>query len=107
MYEEAFALMLRNTPNLAGVLNRAYAEGGYQRVLRVRADMVAQQSQDAFGIAGFYARAGERTLALDWLEKGYEQHGPGIVHLRVDPTWDVLRGEPRFEAVVRRMNFLN
>jgi len=104
-HEEAFALMKRNNPNLADVLTRAFAEGGYQRAARVRADMAAEQSRDAFGVAGFYARAGERALTLDWLEKGYEQRGPGIVHLRVDPTWDALRDEPRFQALVQRMKF--
>jgi hypothetical protein len=68
---------------------------------------MAQQSQDAFRVAAFYARAGEKALALDWLEKGFEQRGPAIVHLRVDPTWDFLRGEPSFEALLRRMKFPN
>jgi hypothetical protein len=27
------------------------------------------------------------------------------VHLRVDPTWDALRDEPRFQALVQRMKF--
>ena len=67
--------------------------------------MAAEQSRDAFGVAGFYARAGERALQL-WIgSKGYEQRGPGIVHLRVDPTWDALRDEPRFQALVQRMKF--
>ena len=104
-HEESFALMKRNNPNLADVLTRAYAEGGYQRAARVRADVAAAQSRDAFGVAGFYARAGERALTLDWLEKGYEQRGPGIVHLRVDPTWDALRDEPRFQALMQRLKF--
>jgi serine/threonine protein kinase/tetratricopeptide (TPR) repeat protein len=110
MYEEAFAMMQRlsaNNPRLLEALNRAYAEGGYQKASRVRADEAARQSQDAFGVAAFYARAQEKALALDWLEKGFEQRGPGIVNLRVDPSWDFLAGDPRFEAMLARMKFPN
>ena len=69
----------------------------------MRADWAAQQLPDACGVAGFYARAEEKALTLDWLEKGYGQACTSMVHLRVDPQWDSLRGEPRFEELLRRM----
>ena len=43
--------------------------------------------------------------ALTWLEKGYEEHDQGLRFLKVNWTWDPLRSEPRFQAVLRRMNF--
>jgi hypothetical protein len=69
----------------------------------VRADWTAQQLPDACGLAGFYARAEEKALTLEWLDKGYEQRCTGMVHLRVDPQWEFLRGEPRYEELLRRM----
>lgn len=105
-YEEAFAMMQRlaaGDRTLAEALSRAYAEGGFRRAARVRADRAAQQLPDACGVAGFYARAEERALTMDWLEKAYEQRCTAMVHLRVDPLWDTVRDEPRFQALLRRM----
>ena len=109
-YEEAFAMMQRLAAGdraLAEALSLAYAEGGFRRAARVRADRAAQQNPDACGVAGFYARAEERALTMDWLEKAYEQRCTAMVHLRVDPQWDAVRGEPRFEVLLRRMKLQN
>ncbi|MBK7708249.1 MAG: hypothetical protein IPJ30_21480 [Acidobacteria bacterium] len=46
----------------------------------------------------------ERDKALDWLEKGFEQHDPKMAFLKVDPKWNNLRNEERFAALIRRMN---
>jgi hypothetical protein len=49
-----------------------------------------------------YLFAGEKTLALDWLERAYEARDPALPYLRL-PLFDPLRSEPRFEALMRRM----
>lgn len=48
---------------------------------------------------------GETDKALEWLEKGYEQHDPKMAFLKVDPKWNSLRSEPRFVDLMRRMKF--
>lgn len=110
MDKEAFAMMQQVNANnraLAEALAQAYAEGGFRKALRVRADLMAQQAQrgdvSPAGVAGFYARAGEKALALDWLEKGYEERETAMVGLGSGRGWDSLRGDPRFEALLRRM----
>jgi hypothetical protein len=45
---------------------------------------------------------GEKEQALHWLERAYEE-GAGHMGLKVDPTWDSLRSEPRFQDLLRRM----
>ena len=110
MHEAAFAMMQRladGNRTLAEALDRAYAEGGFRRAARVRADWAAQRLPDACGVAGFYARAEEKKLTLDWLEKGYQQGCTSMVHLRVDPLWSHLRGEPRYQELLRRLKFQN
>jgi TolB-like protein/DNA-binding winged helix-turn-helix (wHTH) protein len=52
-----------------------------------------------------YLGLGDKDKALTWLEKGYEEHDQGLRFLKVNWTWDHLRSEPRFQAVLRRMNF--
>jgi TolB-like protein/Tfp pilus assembly protein PilF/tRNA A-37 threonylcarbamoyl transferase component Bud32 len=47
------------------------------------------------------ARAGETDLALEQLEAVTKiPGGPTYGELRLDPMWDLLRGEPRFEKIV-------
>ncbi len=56
-------------------------------------------------IAALYAHAGRKDRALDWLEKAYQERDPLMVYLNVEPTWDSLRSDPRFQDLLRRMNF--
>jgi hypothetical protein len=57
----------------------------------------------AWNIAAIYAGLDEREQALDWLEKAYEEQYPLLLHINVDPQLDDLRSEPRFQALLRKM----
>ncbi len=46
---------------------------------------------------------GRKTEALALLEMSYEQHNAGLAFLKVDPRWDPLRAEPRFQQLVRAL----
>jgi len=45
----------------------------------------------------------DRQKALDWLEKAYAQHSNVLATLKVEPAYDSLREEPRFQDVLRRV----
>ncbi len=45
---------------------------------------------------------GEKDKALDWLEKSYEEQDGASWHLKVDPSYDPLRTEPRFQALLKK-----
>jgi hypothetical protein len=51
-----------------------------------------------------YLRLGDHDRALAWLEKLYEQRAPWIRTLKVEPLWDPLRADPRFQSLMRRAN---
>jgi TolB-like protein/DNA-binding SARP family transcriptional activator/Tfp pilus assembly protein PilF len=46
---------------------------------------------------------GERSQALDWLERAHENRSATLAYLGVEPLLDPLRGEPRFRAVLARI----
>ena len=52
-----------------------------------------------------YIGLGEKDRALAWMERAYEERDPELVYMKAYPGWDALRSEPRFQALVRRMNF--
>ncbi|HEU4809476.1 MAG TPA: hypothetical protein VFS69_02350, partial [Sphingomicrobium sp.] len=70
-----------------------------------------QQLRDSYGDAGstqiaeIYAQLGDREAALAALERAYEVKDAGLTSMLVDPWLDPVRHEPRFEAIVRKMDF--
>jgi tetratricopeptide (TPR) repeat protein len=94
---------------MAKILEDGYAAEGYQGAMRRAAEELVRRSDHAIvlatQVAGLFAYAGETQRALDWLEKAHAQRETGLVKLQVDPDWDTLREEPRFQEVVRRMGF--
>jgi hypothetical protein len=48
---------------------------------------------------------GNKEQAFAWLEKAYTQRANSMMLLKVDPVYDPLRGDPRFQSLLRRMGF--
>ena len=55
--------------------------------------------------AGAYAALGDTARALDFLDRGMREHDASIVDLKVSPILDPLRKLPRFQAIMRRLDF--
>ena len=64
-----------------------------------------QKEIQALPIAYVYLGLGENERALDWVEKAYEERDPDMTFLNVRPWVDPLRSDPRFQHLLRRMNF--
>ena len=59
----------------------------------------------SYQYAGIYAQLGDHDRALSALEHAFAMRDGGLISIKIDPRLDPLRGEPRFNAVVRQMNF--
>jgi serine/threonine protein kinase/TolB-like protein/tetratricopeptide (TPR) repeat protein len=114
MDEEALAeakkfFALLGDSEVAEALARGCAEAGYLGAMSLAAEKLAARSEQshvpAIRVARLYAHAAETDRALEWLEKAYEQREPPLVHLNVGWDWDDLRSAPRFQDLLRRMNF--
>jgi serine/threonine-protein kinase len=60
--------------------------------------------RDAYYVAMTYAYRGDRDLALQWLERAYNQKDVSLVEIVGEPLFNNLMGDPRFEAFLRKMN---
>jgi TolB-like protein/tetratricopeptide (TPR) repeat protein len=58
----------------------------------------------ALYFAGIYTGLGEKSTALDWLDKAYQERNDRLVYLNVDPMADPLRSEPRFRDLMGRLH---
>jgi hypothetical protein len=67
---------------------------------------IRQRPQRAVGLGQcrHYAMAGDRAPALDWLEKANADRDPNMPFIGCNPVFDVVRAEPRFQALLRAMN---
>jgi TolB-like protein/predicted Ser/Thr protein kinase len=90
-------------------LTQGYAQSGYRGAMRRAADILAARGRGTYvlpsDVAMLYVWAGEEAQALAWLEKGFEVRDPSMPYISVDPTYDILRNTPRFQDLLRRMNF--
>jgi adenylate cyclase len=59
----------------------------------------------AFNLAIVYLGMGDRERALDALEEAYVAHSEWIPWLKMDRIFDPLRSEPRFVALMKKLNF--
>ncbi len=48
-------------------------------------------------------KTGEKDRALDFLEKAYQERDSLLVFLHLEPGFDPIRSDPRFQDLVRRV----
>ena len=87
----------------------ALAKLGKQAAARALLEELLKLSTQRFvppyHIAVLYNGLGERDQALAWLERGFAQRDPKMTFLKVDAKWNNLRGDPRFQDLLRRVGF--
>ncbi len=83
----------------------AYAGAGRRDdALRI-VEEVRGSAIDPQSVAYVYAALGEADAAFEWLEKAYERRSLQITWIRVAPSVDPLRSDPRFDDLLRRIGF--
>jgi eukaryotic-like serine/threonine-protein kinase len=81
--------------------NRKEATRILQRVLVLSKDHPVH----AADVAVAYIGLGDKQKALDWLERGLAETDPLMVFMAMERSLNPLRSEPRFNALVHRLNF--
>jgi hypothetical protein len=59
----------------------------------------------AFQVASICADLGHTDEAFQWLERCYEAHCAGMVHLKESLFLAPLRSDPRYKDLLRRVGF--
>jgi Flp pilus assembly protein TadD len=58
----------------------------------------------AWDIAIVYVGLGNHEQALNWLERAATDHSQNLLRIKIEPWLKPLYQEPRFQALVRKMN---
>jgi len=92
-----------------GVLAWAYGVAGRQGEARALLEELATQCcttyVPAVALAPAHMGLGEIDQALEWVEKGVEERDLQLIcGLKSEPVFAPLRGHPRYQALLRKMN---
>jgi serine/threonine-protein kinase len=90
-------------PEKVGILEDAFTTGGWSGFWRKQLQDWEENSLPSFLVAQGYALIGDKEKAFVWLEKAYQERVDLLVWLNVDPGFDSLRPDPRFESLVQRV----
>ena len=98
------ARTLDDDPQIVALLGRAYADTGQRdQALELVRELEARATQQfvrGYLMALVYIGLGDKTKAIDYLEREYQNHDNiDTAWIRADPMLDPLRGDPRFEAL--------
>jgi tetratricopeptide (TPR) repeat protein len=101
------SLITEGSSQLAAKMGEAYSRSGYKGALQAWLQYSIGSSNRAYlapaSVAAVYLRLGEEEHAFEWLEKAYQAHDGWLVYLKVDPSFDNLRSDPRYADLLRRM----
>ena len=96
--------------NIAALRTAAEKKGmrGYwQQRIAILSAPARSNSVSPFSLASLHANLGEKEAALAWLEKAFAERingtrdVSGLLYLKVDPRFDLLRGDVRFKQLLQ------
>jgi TolB-like protein/DNA-binding winged helix-turn-helix (wHTH) protein len=112
MYEESIKEMEQlassdGEHDLAQTMKIAFAHSGYKGALKSRLKYYKDRRKAGAHVnfwdeALTHAQLGNTDLALQALEKAYDER-EDITDLAVNPSWDSIRADPRFQELLRRV----
>jgi TolB-like protein/DNA-binding winged helix-turn-helix (wHTH) protein/Flp pilus assembly protein TadD len=113
MYEQAITTYQKGMTQgerhwqLIASLGHAYARSGKRdkalKVLDELREMSGQGYISPYSFAVVYAGLGDKEQTFAWLEKAYQDRSSFLIWLKVEPLFDSLRSEPRFQDLLRRV----
>jgi len=107
--EISLAAKMESQPVWTAYLGYAYAMNGQRekavKILDELRQLAGRRFVSPFCQALVYLGLHENSQAIDWLEKTYQGGSPWMGWLKVEPMFDPLRSDPRFQALYKKMNF--
>ena len=115
MYREAITefeqagTALKDWPVIIAAAGHAYATWGHRSeasaCLRQMNELRKEEYVTPYGVALIFAGLDDRAQAINWLQNAYEDKSNWLVWLNLDPRFDNIRSDPRFQGLLQRMKF--
>jgi TolB-like protein/Tfp pilus assembly protein PilF len=100
------ALTRSGNPDLAAAIGKDYNKSGYLGVLRNWLEGLKEVSKRAYvssyNIAQIYAILEDKDHAIARLEQAFKEHDSQLTYMKVDPAFDEIRADPRFQQLLHQ-----
>jgi eukaryotic-like serine/threonine-protein kinase len=104
---EKAAALSGGSPLMRAALAHSYGKAGRAKEALQILDDLTRLAQHKYVAPHFFAvihiGLGEHDNAVEYLEKSHEDHSHWLIYLRIDPSMDDLRNDPRFRDLLRRV----
>jgi tetratricopeptide (TPR) repeat protein len=112
MYEDSLRIsepVSQSSTRLYFAQSYAYAKSGRRQeaeaLIRRWKELEKTKYVSHYQMATTYAALGDKETAFAELERAYQERDWFLIRIKVDPFLDPLRDDPRFESIVKRLNF--
>jgi len=78
-----------------------------REILRELEERRARGYVPATSVAATHVALGDTDAALNELERAYRERDIRMAFMKVDARWNVLRSQPRFQALAKRMDLVS
>ncbi|HEY0657584.1 MAG TPA: protein kinase [Pyrinomonadaceae bacterium] len=96
---------LRDEPETAKFIRAAFVKGGWRGFIERALSAPEGSKMMAYELATFAAEVGEKDKAFALLGEAYDKHDQFILFMKIDPFMNPLRGDPRFEELLKKLGF--
>ena len=105
-FKEALTLSRNKALAFAGLGQVAARRGRLEEaeaVLKEMHDRARSGYVSPVALTNLYTALGDADAAFDWLERAYRERRGWLAYLKVEPTLDPLRRDPRFQGLLEQM----
>jgi serine/threonine protein kinase/tetratricopeptide (TPR) repeat protein len=94
---------------IATEIERVYKQSGYKAAVNRTIEVFKQRRKNSFVDPGYiaeeYAFVGDTEQTFEWLEKAFQENSDEMVSLRIRRCYDLLRSDPRYKDLERRVGY--
>ena len=92
---------------MQAALGRTFALSGKREealgILQELHKMAERRYVSPFELASLHFALGQADEGFEWLTKAFQDRCFELISLRVDPRWQTLKGNPRFDQLFSRL----
>jgi TolB-like protein/DNA-binding winged helix-turn-helix (wHTH) protein/Tfp pilus assembly protein PilF len=101
--DDLFGTDPKKIAQLKEAMAKSGAQGYWRRTLENYRESAKSRYVPSVLVAEACVRVGDKDCAFEWLERGFEERDDLMIDLKVEPVFDGLRSDPRFQDLIRRV----